>query len=74
MKAKIIIFTTNCLFGRTVEALMSNTPIFKLLTVIDLYSNTKLIQEARLEFEKKRIQYLLLLKDCKPTRDYRVKK
>ena len=47
------------------------------LTAIDLYSNPKLIQEARLEFEKKKgadFQYVPLLGDRKPALDYRVKK
>jgi aminobenzoyl-glutamate utilization protein B len=47
------------------------------LTAIDLYSNPKLIQEARAEFENRRgagFQYVPLLGDRKPALDYRVKK
>jgi aminobenzoyl-glutamate utilization protein B len=46
------------------------------LTAIDLYSNLKLVQEAQLEFEKKRgtdFQYVPLLGNRKPALDYRVK-
>jgi aminobenzoyl-glutamate utilization protein B len=47
------------------------------LTAIDLYSDPRLIEEARLEFEKKRgadFQYVPLLGNRQPALDYRVKK
>jgi aminobenzoyl-glutamate utilization protein B len=47
------------------------------LTAIDLYSDSRLIQEARSEFEKKRgagFRYVPLLGNRRPALDYRVKK
>ena len=58
------------------KALINAAKVFA-LTAIDLYSDPKLIREARSEFENKRgagFQYVPLLGNRKPALDYRVKK
>ncbi|MFT3738768.1 MAG: amidohydrolase [Breznakibacter sp.] len=58
------------------KGLLNAAKVFS-LTAIDLYSNPKLVEAAKTEFEKKRgpdFQYVPLLGDRKPALDYRVKK